>query len=70
MAEETVRKTTLVDSGLPVAWHALATGLEASDRPKAVAAWRQFLEAVRRDRNRAFWVPIAEQRLAALGSQR
>ena len=69
MAEETVRKTTLVDPGLPVAWHTLATGLEASDRPKAAAAWRQFLEAVRRDRNRAFWVPVAEQRLAALGSQ-
>jgi hypothetical protein len=68
MAEETVHKTTLVDPGLPVAWHALATSLEVSDRPKAAAAWRQFLEVVRRDRNRGFWVPIAEQRLAALGS--
>jgi tetratricopeptide (TPR) repeat protein len=68
MAEETIRKTTLVDPSLPVAWHALATSLESLDRPKAAATWRQFLDAVRRDRNRAFWVPIAERRLAALGS--
>jgi hypothetical protein len=68
MADETIRKTTLVDPSLPVAWHALATSLEVSDRPKAVETWRQFIEAVRSDRNRAFWVPLAEQRLAALGA--
>jgi tetratricopeptide (TPR) repeat protein len=68
MAHETIRKTTLVDPGNALAWHALATSLEATDRAGAVAAWRQFLEAVRRDRNRAFWVPIAEARLTALGS--
>jgi tetratricopeptide (TPR) repeat protein len=68
MTEETIRKTTLVDPNLPLAWHALATGLEAFDKRKAAIAWRQFLDVVRRDRNRAFWVPIAEQRLAALGS--
>jgi SAM-dependent methyltransferase len=67
MAEETIRKTTLVDPGLPLAWHALATRLEPLDRPKAAASWRQFLDAVRRDRNRSFWVPIAERRIAALG---
>ena len=67
MAEETIRKTTLVDPGLPAPWHALATSLEARDAGRAAAAWRQFLEAVRRDRNRAFWVPIAEKRISALG---
>ncbi len=68
MTEDTIRKTTLVDPNLPLAWHALATGFEAFDKRKAAVAWRQFLDVVRRDRNRAFWVPIAEQRLAALGS--
>jgi Flp pilus assembly protein TadD len=67
MADETIRKTTLVDPNLPLAWHALATRLEPLDRPKAAASWRQFLDAVRRDRNRSFWVPIAERRIAALG---
>ena len=67
MTEDTIRKTTLVDPNLPLAWHALATGFEAFDKRKAAVAWRQFLDVVRRDRNRAFWVPIAEQRLAALG---
>ena len=56
MAEETIRKTTLVDPNLPAAWHALATSLERKDPAGAAEAWRQFLEAVRRDRNRAFWV--------------
>jgi Tfp pilus assembly protein PilF len=68
MADETIRKTTLVDPNLSLAWHALATNLEPLDRTKAAATWRQFLDAVRRDRNRSFWVPIAERRLAALGS--
>jgi tetratricopeptide (TPR) repeat protein len=68
MTEDTIRKTTLVDPSLPLAWHALATGFEANDKRKAALAWRQFLDAVRRDRNRAFWVPVAEQRLAAAGS--
>jgi len=68
MADETIRKTTLVDSSLPLAWHALAVRLEALDRPKAAATWRQFLDVVRRDRNRSFWVPIAERRIAALGT--
>jgi tetratricopeptide (TPR) repeat protein len=68
MTEDTIRKTTLVDPNLPLAWHALATGFEATDKRKAAVAWRQFLDAVRRDRNRAFWVPIAEQRVAATGS--
>jgi len=67
MTEDTIRKTTLVDPNLPLAWHALATSFEAFDKRKAAVAWRQFLDVVRRDRNRAFWVPIAEQRLAALG---
>ena len=66
MTEETIRKTTLVDPNLPLAWHALATLLERTDKSKAALAWRQFLDVVRRDRNRAFWIPIAEQRLAAL----
>jgi tetratricopeptide (TPR) repeat protein len=70
MAEETIRKTTLVNPGLPAPWHAIATSLEGADTQKAVAAWRQFLETVRRDRNRAFWVPVAEKRLAALGESR
>jgi tetratricopeptide (TPR) repeat protein len=69
MTEDTIRKTTLVDPNLPLAWHALATGFEATDKRKAAVAWRQFLDGVRRDRNRAFWVPVAEQHLAALGSQ-
>jgi len=68
MTEDTIRKTTLVDPSLPLAWHALATGFEAFDKRKATVAWRQFLDVVRRDRNRAFWVPVAEQHLAALGS--
>lgn len=68
MTEDTIRKTTLVDPSVPLAWHALATNFEATDKRKAVVAWRQFLDAVRRDRNRAFWIPIAEQRIAALGS--
>ncbi len=68
MTEETIRKTTLVDPNQPVAWYALATDLETIDKRKAAVVWRQFLDVVRRDRNRAFWVPIAEQRLAALGS--
>jgi len=68
MTEETIRKTTLVDPNLPVAWHSLATNFEATDKRKAAVAWRQFLDVVRRDRNRAFWVPIAEARLSALGS--
>lgn len=66
MAEETIRKTTLVDPGLPAPWYALATSLERKDPAGAAEAWRRFLEAVRRDRNRAFWVPVAEKRLAAL----
>lgn len=70
MTEETIRKTTLVDPTLPVAWHALATSFEATDKAKAVVTWRQFLDAIRRDRNRGFWVPIAERRLAALGGGR
>jgi cytochrome c-type biogenesis protein CcmH/NrfG len=53
---------------MPLAWHALATNFEATDKQKAAVAWRQFLDVVRRDRNRAFWVPVAEQRIAALGS--
>lgn len=68
MAEETIRKTTLVNPDLPLPWHTLATSLEAGDAAKAAAAWRQFLQAVRRDRNRAFWIPVAEQALARLGS--
>jgi tetratricopeptide (TPR) repeat protein len=66
MAEETIRKTTLVDPGLPLPWFALATSLETRDAGRAAAAWRQFLDAVRRDRNRTFWVPLAERRIAAL----
>lgn len=69
MTEDTIRKTTLVDPSVPLAWHALATGFETLDKRKAAVAWRQFLDAVRRDRNRAFWVPVAERRIAALGSQ-
>ncbi|MHB8836785.1 MAG: tetratricopeptide repeat protein [Candidatus Methylomirabilia bacterium] len=68
MTEDTIRKTTLVDPSQPLAWHALATGYETLDKRKAVVAWRQFLDVVRRDRNRAFWVPVAEQHLAAIGS--
>ena len=68
MTEDTIRKTTLVDPNLPLSWYALATGFETTDKRKAAVAWRQFLDAVRRDHNRAFWVPIAEQRLAALGT--
>ncbi len=69
MTEDTIRKTTVVDPDVPLAWHALATGFEALDKRKAATAWRQFLDVVRRDRNRAFWIPVAEQRLTALGSQ-
>jgi tetratricopeptide (TPR) repeat protein len=64
MTEDTIRKTTLVDPGTPLAWYALATTLEPRDRRKAAVAWRQFLDVVRRDRNRAFWIPVAEQHLA------
>jgi hypothetical protein len=70
MTEETVRKTTLVDPTLPLAWHTLATNLEALDKGKAAVAWRQFLDAVRRDRNRAFWIPIAEQHLSSSDGRR
>jgi len=68
MTEDTIRKTTLVDPNLPLAWLALAKSSEGLDQRKAAVAWRQFLDVVRRDRNRAFWVPVAEQHLAALGS--
>ncbi len=68
MTEDTIRKTTLVDPSVPLAWHALATNFEPTDKRKAAVAWRQFLDAVRRDRNRAFWVPFAEQRIAAMES--
>ena len=44
MTEDTIRKTTLVDPSVPLAWHALATGFEASDKRKAAVAWRQFLD--------------------------
>jgi tetratricopeptide (TPR) repeat protein len=66
MTEETIRKTTLVDPTQPLAWFALATEFEPTAKDKAAVAWRQFLDTVRRDRNRAFWVPFAEARLAAL----
>jgi len=68
MTEDTIRKTTLVEPNVPLAWHALATGFETFDKRKAAVAWRQFLDVVRRDRNRAFWVPVAEKRLTALDS--
>ena len=68
MTEETIRKTTLVDPDMPLAWYTLATGFETLDKQKAAVAWRQFLNLVRRDRNRPFWVPIAQQHLNAVES--
>jgi hypothetical protein len=52
---------------MPAPYYFLATMEEGKDRRKAANNWRQFIEAVRRDRNRAFWIPFAEERIAALG---
>jgi Flp pilus assembly protein TadD len=66
MAEETIRKATIVEGNRPDPYYYLALSQEERKDSGAVDSWRRFTATVRRDPNRSFWVPFAEQRIKDL----
>ena len=68
MAEETIRKATLVEVNMPAPYYYLALSEAKHDAARSADSWKRFLAALERDPNRSFWIPYAEARLKNPGS--
>jgi cytochrome c-type biogenesis protein CcmH/NrfG len=68
MADETIFKATVVDPGIAAPYYYLALAREKNARREAVKLWQQFHKNLKTDSNRSFWLPVAEEKLRALGA--